>query len=112
MGFAKAGRRIRETVWELAKAHFQTTSEDVGEFFWKSDCELGQCTACRPGSDGNPRYVDEVAMSELLALARSISPKPGEDPVILMARYLGLQRLRSATRPRLEAAWEKVANGT
>ena len=109
MGFSKAGRRIRESVWEVAKARFQTTVEDVGEFFWKAECEIGQCTSCRPGSDGNPRYVDEVAMSELLALARSIAPKQGEDPIVLMARHLGLQRLRSATRPRLEAAWEKVA---
>ena len=96
----------------MAKARFETTTEVVGELFWKADCEVGRCTSCRPGSDGNPRYVDEVALSELLALARSISPKPGEDPVILMAGHLGLQRLRSATRPRMEAAWEKVAQCT
>ncbi len=112
LGFAKAGRRIRETVWEIAKAHFQTTVEDVGEFFWKAECEVGQCPSCRPGSDGNPRNVDEVAMPELMALACSISVGPDEDPLVLMARHLGLQRLRGATRPRLEAAWEQATNRT
>ncbi len=111
MGFHKAGRRIRETVWGVAKLRFDTTSEDVGEFFWKADTEVGHCQICRPGSDGNPRYVNQVAMPELLALARSISPQSGDDPIILMARHLGLQRLHSSTRPRLEAAWEKMCQG-
>ncbi len=94
----------------MAKSRFQITSEDVGEFFWKTDCEIGQCPSCRPGSEGIPRLVEEVSMPELVALAKSISPKPGEDPIILMARYLGLQRLRTATRPRLEEAWKNAMN--
>jgi very-short-patch-repair endonuclease len=107
LGFAKAGRRIREAVWGRAKLRFPTTMEDVGIFFWETDEGAGQCDSCRPGSDGIPRTVEEVAMPELLALARSIAPKPQDDPVVLMARHLGLKRLRAITRPRLEMAWRK-----
>jgi hypothetical protein len=46
-------------------------------------------------------------MPELLALARSIAPGPLDDPVVLMARHLGLKRLRAITRPRLEVAWNR-----
>ena len=109
MGFYKAGRRIREDVWKMARANFHTTNEEVGEFYWKAGSEADKCISCRPGTDGEPRSVDEVAMPELLALARSISPKPGEDPVVLMARHLGLRRLRTSSRPRLEAAWAEVS---
>ena len=47
----------------------------------------------------------EVAMPILVCLARSIETQEGEDPVVLMARKLGLKRLREATRPRLQKAW-------
>lgn len=109
MGFYKAGRRIREAVWKMAKSHFHTTDEDVGEFYWKTSSEADNCASCRPGTEGEPRSVDQVAMPELLALARSIPSKAGEEPVILMARHLGLRRLRSSSRPRLEAAWAESA---
>jgi very-short-patch-repair endonuclease len=107
MGFARAGRRIREAVWTLARLRFPTTTEDVGEFFWETEENAGRCDSCRPGSDGTPRAVEEVAMPELLALARSIAPGPLDDPVVLMARHLGLKRLRAITRPRLEVAWNR-----
>lgn len=110
MGFFKAGRRIREAVFKIAKSRYQTTREDVGLFFWNANCEVGHCVSCRPGSDGNPRFVNQVAMPELMALARSISPQFGEDPVVLMARHLGLKRLRTVSRPRLEKAWADAAS--
>ena len=105
MGFFKAGRRIREAVFSIAKSRYQTTREDVGLFFWKANCEVGQCTSCRLGSEGNPRFVNQVAMPELTALARSLSHQFGEDPIVLMARHLGFKRLRTVSRPRLEKAW-------
>ena len=37
MGFFKAGRRIREAVFNIAKSHYKTTQEDVGLFFWKAN---------------------------------------------------------------------------
>ncbi|MDR3570322.1 MAG: DUF3320 domain-containing protein [Syntrophobacteraceae bacterium] len=114
LGFFKAGASIRSSVWSTAKARFRTTEEEVGLFFWKTDAEAEHCSSCRPGRDGNPRYVNQVAMPELIALARSIIKESSGDThlpvgIILMARHLGLKRLRNISRPRLEAAWEKAS---
>lgn len=52
------------------------------------------------------RTADEICMPELLALAREViaSGKTGEGVIVAMAREMGLQRLRTASRGRLEKA--------
>jgi hypothetical protein len=57
-------------------------------------------------AEGNPRGVEEICLQELRSLAQQIRDLglDGEDAVIAMARELGLQRLRAASRGRLEKA--------
>ena len=57
------------------------------------------------------RTVQEVCMEELSALAREIkdSGQMGEAAVNSMAKEIGLQRLKSASRERLQKALEAVS---
>lgn len=61
--------------------------------------------AFRRAEEGE-RTVDEVCMDELITLARELmsSGLSSDEVVVGMARELGLQRLRSASRERLEKA--------
>jgi hypothetical protein len=107
-GLSKAGSRIREKVVRLATTVFQGIKEDGGVFFWPTDAIPGQWDHFRADLNGETRSADEISLSELAALAREVSSSltPDEDPIMVMARTMGLQRLRAVTRPRLEKAWE------
>lgn len=54
--------------------------------------------------------MEEICLQELVALAHHIKGggKTGEDAVIAMAREVGLLRLRSASRLRLEEALRRA----
>jgi very-short-patch-repair endonuclease len=105
LGFGRAGSKIRSGVLAVASDMYASSTEDVGVFFWDTDNSPETCTTFRKRGPKEACVVDEIAMPELVALARTIQPRFGEDPVVLMARRLGLSRLRAVTRPRLEQAW-------
>lgn len=106
-GFGRAGTRIRERVLELAKSETTTTSEPVGDFLWPADVPPGSFPAFRRPNGREPRPADEIALPELRALAIIVHAQglDAEEAISAMARELGLQRLRAATRDRLEEAW-------
>lgn len=108
LGFKRTGNRIQAAVERIAHALYTHSTEDVGIFFWDAGQSPETCSRFRPRQADAPCVVDEIAMPELICLARSINAQEGEDPVVLMARKLGLKRLREATRPRLENAWDKA----
>jgi hypothetical protein len=60
----------------------------------------------RRATEDNTRSVDEVCLPELVALAQEVlsSGLMADAAVLAMARELGLQRLRAASRSRFEAA--------
>ncbi len=105
-GWQRTGARIQERVVGLAACAHRGTSEDVGTFFWRSDLEPGAAIGFRRAADENVRSVDEVCLPELIALAREVlsSGLTAEAAVLAMARELGLQRLRAASRGRFEEA--------
>ena len=107
-GFARTGARIQEWVEHLAAAEFGVTEEDgTGTFYWPKGVELGSAIAYRPNhGDAAMRGVEEICMPELVSLARLVRARglSGEDAMIAMAREVGLQRLRAASRGRLESA--------
>lgn len=105
LGFKRTGNRIQAAVEHIAHSLYTHSTEDVGIFFWDVGQSPETCDHFRPRQADAPCVVDEIAMPELICLARSIKAQEGEDPVVLMARKLGLKRLREATRPRLERAW-------
>lgn len=107
-GFARTGARIQERIEQRAALEFASTEEHgVGTFYWPKHMEPGSPVPYRASSeDTASRGVEEICVQELASLAQQIFEQGlrGEDALITMARELGLQRLRAASRTRLEAA--------
>jgi hypothetical protein len=90
-GFQRTGSRIQERVEQVARKLFACTEESVGAFYWPRGLEAGADVAFRrPPDDDSARGLD--------------GGKTGEDALLAMARELGLARVRTASRSRLEAA--------
>jgi hypothetical protein len=105
-GWQRAGSRIRERIDTLATQAHRTTEEDVGTFYWPSNAGPDSTIPfCQPAGD-TVRNVDEICIEELVTLAREViaSGKTGEEAVVAMAREMGLQRPRAASRGRIERA--------
>ena len=105
-GWQRTGARIQERVVGLATSAHRGTTEDVGTFFWPANVGAGVVIEFRRAADDSVRLVDEVCLPELIALAREVlaSGLTAEAAVLAMARELGLQRLRAASRGRFEEA--------
>lgn len=105
-GWQRTGRRIQERVEEAAKRLFKITEEDVGTFYWPERLLPGSVVKFRrPGPDAQ-RSIDEVCIEELVALAESVVSAEASDDenLALMAKELGISRLRASSRGRLDAA--------
>ena len=106
LGFKRTGNRIQATVERIAHSLYKHSTEDVGIFFWAEDQSPEICSHFRQRQGNSPCVVNEMALPELISIARGLNVASGDDPVVLLARKLGLTRLRGATRPRLEKAWK------
>jgi hypothetical protein len=105
-GWTRTGSRIVDRVMDLAKVHFETEQEAVGAFVWPKRDGVRAISFRRPAV-GTARSVDEISLAELTALATSFK-RLGydmESGVSAMSRDIGLQRVRAASRERLEQAW-------
>lgn len=114
-GFQRTGSRIQERVEQLARQRFATTEEPDGTFYWPASASPGSDVAFRwPADEESTRSVFEICAQELLSLARSIvaSGKPSEAAVIQLAREVGLQQLRAASRARLESVIQLAGGGS
>lgn len=108
-GWQRTGSRIQERVEELARRLYKTTEEEVGTFYWPEGLPPGSAVTFRsPGPDAQ-RSMDEVCMEELIALAESVvsAAATDEENLVLMARELGISRLRASSRGRLEEALKR-----
>jgi hypothetical protein len=106
-GFQRTGSRIQERVEQLARKLFAWTEEPVGAWFKPARPIEGADVAFRrPPDDESARGVEEICQQELACLARWVlaGGKTGEDALLAMARELGLARVRTASRSRLETA--------
>lgn len=110
-GWQRTGSRIQDRVDSLAAKFYYVTREDVGTFYWRKDKAPEAMIPFRHATGDSIRTVDEICMPELIALGKQIlaSGKSGEAAIIAMARELGLQRLRSVSRGRFEAAMQQAA---
>jgi very-short-patch-repair endonuclease len=110
-GFQRTGSRIQERVEEIAQRLFRTTEEAGGTFYWPRGVAPAAEVAFRwPTDDDSARSVEEICEPELLGLARRVlgQGKVGEQAVISMAREIGLQKVRAASRARLDAVLSAV----
>jgi hypothetical protein len=112
-GWQRTGSRIQARVDLLASKKYKTTTEEVGAFYWPVDKGISDTMFFRRATEAFSRGVDEICMPELVALAREVvdSGKSGEEAVLAMVQELGLQRLRSTNRGRLEKALELALKG-
>lgn len=105
-GYHKAGSRIREHIASIAAGLFRSTHEGDDRYFWPVGSSPDTWLVFRR-PQGEARPVDEIAIEELRALALVVRAKglgPDEDPLVLMSRIAGLQRLRAPSRERLATA--------
>lgn len=100
-GFNRSGRLIRERILELVDKHYHLQSDPIsGDFVWVSSQQQSEwCNYRLPVTDEDVRAVDEIASEELFALARKLDSK---DKVQEMAKQLGIKRITSKARARLE----------
>jgi hypothetical protein len=105
--WSRTGARIQTRVVQLAKLHFRGQEEDIGIVFWPKSNEPGQQIQFRRPRDGAARAVDEIAFAELVSLAREMKVRGHDEEagVVAMAKEIGLLKLRTTSRERLERAW-------
>lgn len=99
--------RIRERVFQIARARYRTTDEEVGTFYWPEHLDpVAEPPFREPADEDSVRAADEISLTELASLARTVIAQgsQGEGIYQAMARRLGLQQLRAASRARLENA--------
>jgi len=110
-GFQRTGSRIQQRIERIAQQQFKTTEEVVGTFYWPRELEPSEEVPFRwPIDEDSTRGVEEICDAELFSLARHVFRRglSEQDALIAMARELGLQRLREASRGRLERALSRA----
>lgn len=104
-GFKRSGRLIRERVLELAARHYHFQPDPVSDhvdFVWRSEDDPERWNCYRvPASDEDVRYIEEIALPELAAAARTVR---GGDVPVEVARLFRLKRLSSGARSRIAVA--------
>ena len=105
-GWQRTGARIHARVEGLAGRSHLFTREDHGRFFWPKAISPEAPFPPRKTWNAQERSVEEVCLPELVALAREVLRLGGRDTssVTTMARALGLNRVKSSNRERLEQA--------
>ncbi|MGQ5242447.1 DUF3320 domain-containing protein, partial [Xanthomonas arboricola] len=111
-GWLRTGGRIRERVFQLARARYRTTDEEVGTFYWPEHRDPATEPPFRaPADEDSVRAADEISLQELASLARAMIARgaQGESIYTAMARELGLQKLGAASRARLALALQSIS---
>lgn len=106
-GFQRTGSRIQERIEKVAQQLFKATEETGGTFYWPREVEpCEEIPFRRPADDDSARSVEEICTAELLSLARWVLHRglSEQESVVAMAHELGMQRLREASRIRIENA--------
>jgi hypothetical protein len=87
---------------EIVDQQYHLANDQSGEgFVWLSETQRADWNTFRlPATDSDIRQIDSIPLEELRALSLST---PAENQVTEMARLLGIKRLTSQARQRLEA---------
>jgi very-short-patch-repair endonuclease len=111
-GWQRTGARIQARVGLLAIHAYGTTQEDVGRFYWPKHMVDKDYVPMRKGLDKLDRSLNEIAMPELVTLCRAYveSDVEASSAIIHVARDLGLSRLKSGARERLELAMQQATS--
>ncbi|MDB5379388.1 MAG: helicase [Rubritepida sp.] len=103
-GWQRTGARIREQVG-LFLHDFDRTMESSGEFLWRKGAAAEIIPFRPPVHEEARRPIGEIPLAELAAVAlaqRALLDDP--DPARELARHLGVERLATVSRSRLDEA--------
>lgn len=105
-GWLRTGARIRERIYQHLRA-VETTDESTGRFVWGDGQRADIIPYRRPASEDDIRPVSEVSLAELAGIIRDNEGALEEDdPAVVIARLIGLDRLAATSRSRIEEAIE------
>jgi very-short-patch-repair endonuclease len=102
-GFMRSGRLIRERVLKLKGRSFLRWADTAGGMFvWSSKLAREEWTAFRaPASEDDIRSIEDICSEELRAGAAAVL---ADDMAWELSRRLGIRRLSSSARERIEKA--------
>ena len=93
----------------------ETTDESTGCFLWRDGQRTDVIDYRLPTSEDDIRPVSEIALAELAGIIRDNQEALDEnDPALIIARLIGLDRLAATSRSRIEDAieyWRRVQTG-
>ncbi|MFO1005565.1 MAG: DUF3320 domain-containing protein [Planctomycetaceae bacterium] len=105
-GIYRTSAKVRQRVLDLL-ADVPATEEPVGRFLWSGAAPLALVPFRYAKMGDERRSVNEIAMPELLGLLQDHPDLvTSDDPALALARVIGLARLSSNARERLEKAIE------
>jgi hypothetical protein len=103
-GWLRTGARIREQI-ALHLRGLARTAETPGSFLWKPDSVAPRVPFRKPAGANHRRSLGEISIAEL---ADFVAAHPGaldeEDPPLVYARLLQVERLTVPSRERLQEA--------
>lgn len=103
-GWLRTGARIRDQVSRHLK-NYERTDETPGSFLWQPGTISSRFAFRRPHSSDHRRPLSEIALAELVDFVLSHPDALNEDdPPLVYARLLEIDRLAAPSRERLEEA--------
>ncbi|NTZ42558.1 DUF3320 domain-containing protein [Altererythrobacter sp. SALINAS58] len=103
-GWQRTGKRIRDQI-AMHLRDFDRTTEFGAEFIWSKGAIVPVHPYRRPATEDARRSIADMPLAELVAV---VQDNPGlldmPDPARDLARVLGVERLASASRDRLDEA--------
>lgn len=107
-GRPRTGQRIKAQIARHL-IRYERTRESSGDFIWRSGTVAMRLPFREPEDAAARRTAGEIPLAELAFLVET-SPEilAESDPVLALARRLGIDRLTSVTRPRLQEAVDLV----
>lgn len=100
-GFQRVGERIRDRVLKIVKNNHHIRKDPLGgRFVWNVKDDVDNWNRARaPADDSATRGFNDIATEELVA---AIRVNLSDDTVASVARFLGIKRVSSAARERIE----------
>lgn len=106
--FARTSARIRDRILELIE-DVSSTQESTGRFLWASIIPSETSVFRHPRTEDERRPVDQLALAELCDIIISYQEDLAEsDPALAIARRMGIGRLTSVGRERIQEAIDRA----
>jgi len=106
--FSRTGAKIRDRILSLIE-DVHSTRESTGRFLWASGVSLETTDFRHPLTEVDRRPVDQIALAELCDIVithRKDLTEP--DPALAISRRIGLNRLTSGARERIQEAIDRA----